>query len=289
MKPYLLLIASSVLLLGWTVGTRIDAQPTTYARGQDVSPTFDGWQQNPDGTFTFYFGNFNRNTEEELDVPIGRETNSDRAADRSQPTHFYPSRKWWVFKVVVPGDWHKDRRLVWTLATNGRTSQAKGWLQPEWEVDADLIAKNAARDPSLMTNGTSETDLDHANRPPSITGSPAQTINMLDALTLTATATDDGRPKPVPDPAGRLQQGVRLRWIDRRSVLRRSPAMPRRGRQRRERASNHRPPFDDVRSIGAGRGTRFTGECSSSLSASCTARSSCRSWPAFSAAGVFST
>ncbi len=36
---------------------------------------------------------------------------------------------------------------------------------------------------------------------------------MSDTLTLTATATDDGRPKPVPDPAGRLQQGVRLRWI----------------------------------------------------------------------------
>ena len=213
MKQYLLLIASSVLLLGWTVGIRIDAQTTTYARGQDVSPTFDGWQQNPDGTYTFYFGYFNRNTEEELDVPIGPENNFDPPADRGQPTHFYPSRKWWVFKVVVPGDWPKDRRLVWTLTTNGRTSQAKGWLQPEWEVDADLIAKNAARDPSLMTNGTNETDLDHANRPPSISGSPAQTINMLDALTLTATATDDGRPKPVPDPAGRLQQGVRLRWI----------------------------------------------------------------------------
>ena len=42
-----------------------------------------------------------------------------------------------------------------------------------------------------------------------MTGSPAQTINVSDTLTLTATATDDGRPKPVPDPAGRLQQGVR--------------------------------------------------------------------------------
>jgi hypothetical protein len=46
-----------------------------------------------------------------------------------------------------------------------------------------------------------------------MTGSPAQTINLPDTLTLTATATDDGRPKPVPDPTGRLQQGVRLRWI----------------------------------------------------------------------------
>ena len=71
----------------------------------------------------------------------------------------------------------------------------------------------AARDPSLMTNGTNETDLDHENRPPVMTGSPTQTINISDTLTLTATATDDGRPTPLPDPGGRLQQGVRVRWI----------------------------------------------------------------------------
>src|SRR5437867_12178136 len=144
MKPYLLLIASSVLLLGWPAGTPTDAQTTTYARGQDVSPTFDGWQQNPDGTYTFSFGYFNRNTEEELDVPIGPENNFDPPADRGQPTHFYPSRKWWVFKVVLPGDWHKDRRLVWTLTTNGRSCQAKGWLTSERSFDADLIYKYAA-------------------------------------------------------------------------------------------------------------------------------------------------
>lgn len=212
MKKYLLVIASSALLLDGTVRPGVDAQ-TAYARGQDVSPTFDGWELNSDGTYTLYFGYFNRNSEEQLDVPIGPDNSFDPGGDRGQPTHFYPARRWWVFKVVVPTDWPKDRRAVWTLTTYGRTNQAKGWLQPEWEVDKDLIAKNAARDPSLMTFGTNETDLDHENRPPSMTGSPAQTINVSDTLTLRATATDDGRPKPVADPAGRLQQGLRLRWI----------------------------------------------------------------------------
>ncbi len=212
MKKYIVAIASSALLLAATVRTTVDAQ-SGYARGQDVSPTFDGWEQNPDGTYTLHFGYFNRNAEEEFDVPVGPGNNFDTGGDRGQPTHFYPARKWWVFKTVVPADWPKDRRLVWTLTTHGKTNQAKGWLQPEWEVDKDLISKNAARDPSLMTNGTNELDLDHENRPPSMTGSPAQTINLSDTLTLTATATDDGRPKPVPDLDGRLQQGVRLRWI----------------------------------------------------------------------------
>ena len=211
MKQYVLAIASSACLLAATVGTPVDAQ--NYARGQDVSPTFDGWEQNADGTYTMHFGYFNRNAEEAIDVPIGPDNNVDQGGDRGQPTHFDPSRKWWVFKVVVPANWPKEQRLVWTLTTYGKTNQAKGWLQPEWEVDPDLISKNAARDPSLMTNGTNELDADHENRPPSIAGSPAHTINVSDTLNLTATATDDGRPKPVPDPAGRLQQGVRLRWL----------------------------------------------------------------------------
>jgi len=212
MKKYIVAIASSALLLVATVRTPVDAQ-SGYARGQDVSPTFDGWEQNSDGTYTLHFGYFNRNSEEELDVPVGPGNNVDPGGDRGQPTHLYPARKWWVFKVVLPKDWPKDRRAVWTLTTHGRTNQAKGWLQPEWEVDKDLISKNAARDPSLMTSGSNETDLDHENRPPSMTGSPAQTINLSDTLTVTATATDDGRPKPIPDPEGRVQQGVRLRWI----------------------------------------------------------------------------
>jgi hypothetical protein len=214
MKKYLVVIASSALLLAGATRTTVDAQVGIgYARGLDVSPTFDGWERNPDGTYTFYFGYFNRNTEEALDIPVGPDNNFDLGGDRGQPTHFDPSRRWWVFQTVVPADWPTDRRLVWTLITRGKTNQAKGWLQPEWEVDKDLIAKNAARDPSLMTNGTNELDMDHENRPPAITGSPAQTINLSEALTLTATATDDGRPKPVPDPTGRLQQGVRMRWI----------------------------------------------------------------------------
>jgi hypothetical protein len=209
-KP-LLAIVSSLLVLATAGHGPAGAQ--TYTRGQDISPTFDGWQQNPDGTYALYFGYFNRNSDEEIDVPIGPDNSFDQGADRGQPTHFYPSRKWWVFRTVVPADWPKDRRLVWTLTTYGKANQAKGWLQPEWEVDADLISKNGARDPSLMTNGTNVLDQDHDNRPPSITVSGLHSVNVSDTLTLTATATDDGRPKPVPDPEGRLQQGVRVRWI----------------------------------------------------------------------------
>src|SRR5689334_6449652 len=32
-----------------------------YNRGQDVVPVYEGWMPNPDGTYTMYFGYFNRN------------------------------------------------------------------------------------------------------------------------------------------------------------------------------------------------------------------------------------
>ena len=212
MKKCILAAACSALLLAFTVPGTVNAQ-TVYARGQDVSPTYDGWEKNADGSYTLYFGYFNRNSEEEVNVPIGPDNNIDPGGDRGQPTHFYPDKKWWVFKVVVPKDWPKDRRVVWTLTTHGRTNQAKGWLQQEWEVDRGVIAKNAARDPSLMTAGTNERDIDPDNLPPKMTGSPAQTINLSDTPALTATATDDGLPKPVSGSKGSPPDGVRIRWI----------------------------------------------------------------------------
>jgi hypothetical protein len=161
-----------------------------------------------------YFGYLNRNSDEEVDVPIGPENTIDPGMDRGQPTHFYPGRRWWVFRVTVPSDWPKDKRVVWTLTARGITNQAKGWLLPEWEVDNGVIANDSARDRLLMAAGqTGEGETDFENRPPSITGSPAQVVMLPNVLTLTATAVDDGRPRPIPDPTGRREQGVRIRWI----------------------------------------------------------------------------
>lgn len=217
MKTYAAAIAAAAAFLcSQLVPADVSAQfgPFGFARGQDVSPTFDGWERNPDGTYSIYFGYYNRNTEEEFDIPVGPDNGFEVGGpDRGQPTHFYTSRKWWVFKTIVPADWPKDRRLVWTLTTNGKTNQARGWLQPEWEVDQKLIAKNASRDPSLMTNPSNALDMDETNKPPTITVTGVRPIAVSEPLTLTATAVDEGRPAPVPDPEGRLQQGVRVRWF----------------------------------------------------------------------------
>ena len=192
-----------------------------YTRGQDVSPVFNGWERNPDGTFSMWFGYYNRNIEDEIDVPIGPENSFDLGnGDQGQPTHFYPGQRWWVFKVVVPKDWPTDKRLVWTLINKGRTNQSKGWLQPEWEVDKLLIGADAASDRFLMVLGRPIADAIIAgNMAPVITGRATQTITLPATATLAVTATDDGLPKPRPGERGSDGQigggvqGVRIRWI----------------------------------------------------------------------------
>ena len=180
-----------VVVSAWSSGPTQFAKQ--YTSGQDVTPAYEGWQANPDGTFTLWFGYLNRNFEEELDIPIGPNNTLDPGGDRGQPTHFYPRRQHFVFKTLVPKDWGTERKVVWTLTIRGRTNFAKGWLQPEWEIDKLVMMENSGG------------GVDPENQPPSITGSPAQTITLPNTATLTATAEDDGRPK--------RGGGLAIRWI----------------------------------------------------------------------------
>jgi len=206
-----------VLIIAAATGARAQMR---YARGQNVAPAFEGWERNPDGTISMVFGYLNRNYEEEVDIPIGPNNRVDLGGDdRGQPTHFYPRRQRFVFRVVVPGDWDKNRRLQWTLTSRGRTDIAKGWLQPEWELNPGVISENAG-------GGV----LEEGNQPPSIKGSTAQAFTIGSPGTLTVSATDDGLPKPVQrisntaaagsasanvdvNQRRRRAEGLRIRWI----------------------------------------------------------------------------
>ena len=177
----------------------------SYPRGQDVSPTFDGWERNPDGTSTLYFGYYNRNTQEEVDIPVGPENSFDYGnADQGQPTHFYPGRRWFVFKVVVPKDWPVDKRVVWTLANRGRTNLAKGWLEPEWEVEGSGIFLTGYR------NRVPPYEEEIKPAMIAITAGPDQTVTLPSTVTLTATANASSKPDIE---AGANLKGVQIRWM----------------------------------------------------------------------------
>ncbi|HEY7387987.1 MAG TPA: hypothetical protein VH640_05730 [Bryobacteraceae bacterium] len=185
-----------------------------YATGQNVAPTFEGWERNPDGSFNLVFGYLNRNYEEEVDIPVGPENSitigNEVYGDRGQPTHFYPRRQRFLFRVRVPKDWDEKSKVVWTLTSHGKTDQAKGWLQPEWELSEGVIVEN-------MGGGVPDPN----NKPPSVTVGAVPSVAVHQPATFTASATDDGLPKPYRrapsnpdrDSQPKRPRGVQIKWI----------------------------------------------------------------------------
>jgi hypothetical protein len=109
-----------------------------------------------------------------------------------------------VFKVVVPANWPKDKRLVWTLSNRGHVNLAKGWLEPEWEVEKSGIFLTGYRN-RVPPYG------EEANPPMvSIKGGTPQTITLPATATLTATATGTSNSDVE---VGQTARGVQVRWM----------------------------------------------------------------------------
>lgn len=161
----------------------------SYQRGQNVSPAFEGWEANEDGTFSLVFGYMNRNWEEELDVPVGSGNNiSPGPADQGQPTHFRPRRNRFVFKVRVPADFG-DQEMIWALTTKGQTEHAYGSLRADYKLDNIVIASETG----ALGIGASDAEI-RANTPPVLTveGESVRRVGVGQPVTLLATIEDDG-------------------------------------------------------------------------------------------------
>src|SRR5580765_3331303 len=58
-------------------------------RGTSVTPAYEGWYENPDGTFSMLLGYYNRNAKQTFDIPIGPNNKIEPGnVDQGQPTHF---------------------------------------------------------------------------------------------------------------------------------------------------------------------------------------------------------
>ena len=118
-------LATILLLVFWVAftGRRASGQ-FRYWSGQNVVPVFEGWERNPDGSFNFVFGYFNRNYEEALGILVGPDNNIEPGGpDQAQPTFFAPARQKFIFRVRAPKDWPAAKRLVWTLTIRGKTGR----------------------------------------------------------------------------------------------------------------------------------------------------------------------
>lgn len=209
--------SASVVLMLALAGTMRVAHPAmaqlplqpVSASGQTVTPVFEGWYRNPDGTFSISFGYFNRNAEEVLEIPIGAENSlAPGAADQGQPTRFHPRRHWGVFAVKVPADFGA-KKVTWTLKVRGETFAIPGSLHPDWEIDALDGEAGSGNTPPVLRF---EPDGPEARGPGGSTAGPLQ-ASVGQPLTLTIWATDDGRASGSVASDGRSNVPVTLTWF----------------------------------------------------------------------------
>jgi hypothetical protein len=160
----------------------------TKASGQGVTPAFEGWYRNPDGTFSISFGYFNRNAQETIDIPIGPDNFVEPGnRDQGQPTHFAPRRHWGVFAVKVPANFG-DKKVIWTLKFRGETWAIPGSLHPNWEIDA-LEEAGAGNTPPKVRFSA---DGPEGAGPFGVTGAPL-TTSVGKPLTVSVWAKDDAK------------------------------------------------------------------------------------------------
>jgi hypothetical protein len=172
-----------------------------YLKGQHISPAFEGWWPNDDGSFTMFFGYMNSNWLEEFDIPIGADNNLEPGGpDRGQPTHFYPRRNPFLFTVRVPKDFGA-KELLWTLTTHGKSERAYASLKSDYQIDKQVISTEVGGDfgslrDELRTNKPPELKLD---------GDTRQVVKVGEPLTLASYANDpDNLParRPTRAPTG---------------------------------------------------------------------------------------
>jgi hypothetical protein len=208
----------SVLLAGAAALVAPDPSAQAPARGQSISPTYEGFWRNADGTFDLMFGYYNRNWEQEIHVPIGPANNLQPGGpDRGQPTHFFPRRNQFVFRVRVPADFG-TKEVVWTLTGNGMTERAYGTLRPQYAVDETVVMANfGAGGQSGFQPGMV------GNKPPKLTIEGPKTLSARvgEPVALSALAQDDGKPGTRSMPAILGQShfvpnsatGLRVSWF----------------------------------------------------------------------------
>ncbi len=213
------------------------------AKGDLVSPTFEGWYSVGGMTYGL-FGYFNRNLEEVVNVPVGLHNKMEPGPiDQGQPTRFFPGQQVGVFAVAVPNDRAKAN-VTWTLTANGRTFSIPVTLDPLYLIqpqrdDAGTYPGNTPPTIKFDPSGQS------AQGPAGLTVSRSATVSR--PLTLEVWVTDDGLPPQPgakgPAPALRGSPGGRPRrggWSPSWTVYRGSGEVS---------FSNPTPPVQEGRTI----------------------------------------
>ena len=157
--------------------------------GLNVYPAFEGWYQNKDGSYTLLIGYYNRNKKQILDVPIGPQNRIEPGGpDQGQPTHFLVGRGWGTTSIRVPKDFG-DKKLIWTLTTNGKTVSIPFGLTKGYQIEPFLDAAMGNTPPTLKFEGNTA---GITGPPPPLAQAFAVSAVAGEPIPLSVIITDDG-------------------------------------------------------------------------------------------------
>jgi len=194
------------------------------ASGDIVAPIFNGWVDNGDGSVRLIFGFANRNREEIVDIPIGRNNFIEPSQFNGvQPTHFpiYKRRAFiginerGAFAVTVPAEM-AGTEVIWTLKHAGHEYSVPGRAtSPTYEMSAGGAAFG-----SLLPAIRFEMDGSESTNHEGITAERI-TTSVGTPVTLRAYVQDRSNRDAYPDNNEFLHYQVGTEWI-----LHQGPAVP---------------------------------------------------------------
>ena len=188
--------------------TQLPLAPTS-ASGATVTPAFEGWYENHDGTYSLSFGYYSRNSESAVEIPIGQNNFIEPGdANQGQPVRFEANRHWGVFVVEVPATFG-DGDVVWTLKNHGETFSIPGHLHPDWRIDALDGEAGSGNTPPVLTFDMGGPE---GRGPAGIVAGPLSAS--LDApLSITVWTRDDGATSGSVRRTGEDAVPVTLTWF----------------------------------------------------------------------------
>jgi hypothetical protein len=157
--------------------------------GASVTGAFEGWFTNPDGSRSFLVGYYNRNSRQELDVPVGPDNRIEPGGpDMGQPTHFLPGRQYGMFVVPVPREFGPRDQYTWTIVANGQATSIPLRLNPDYLVEPFTEIAVGNTPPAIRFQ---ENDRPSQGPVARVVTAPARTASVSTPFVLTLFATDD--------------------------------------------------------------------------------------------------
>jgi hypothetical protein len=200
------LIAVIAAVVAW--GQALPLEPS-HESGSSITGAFEGWFQNPDGSYGLLLGYFNRNLRQELDIPIGPENRIEPGGpDHGQPTHFLVGRQWGMFVIKVPKDFG-DQKFTWTIVANGQTTTIPASLNRDYEISPFQEAAVGNTPPVIRFDEHGP----EAQGPRPVTAERSVKVGV--PLSLTVWASDDAKltsSSGAPAKTLDLNSPVTLRW-----------------------------------------------------------------------------